>query len=325
MKKLISLILALIFISALISSCVGGTEMPKPENNKTVLTVGKEKMNYDYVRYVFMNTKADMENGDENYWTNNPDALEELKEAVIETISHNRAIAMLAKEHGVSLSKKDKQDINSELEGLKSNKKSWAAIKKANYMSDYSYVYVQRFTYLWSKAYSYITDMTNGIIKSDDQTVLDDVPKNFRCIRYVFIEYSVANKEEKKELAEAVYDRALSGEDFKSLIENYGDDPTMDRLIDDGYYYTVTSITEEVENAVNELEIGEISPVTETAFGFFIVQRLDIDMEYATENLASFAKQYVGRVFNEMVLSIKNEMKIEYSDFWKNLKISDFK
>lgn len=325
MKKLISLILAVVFISALISSCVGGTEMPKPENSKTVFTVGKEKMNYDYVRYVFMNTKADMDGGDESYWESNPDALEELKEAVVETIAHNRAIAMLAKKHGVSLDKKDKQIINSELESLKSDKKSWDAIKKENYMSDYSYVYVQRFTYLWSKAYEYITDMESGIIKSDDQTVLDDVPKNFRCIRYVFIEYSENNKEEKRSLAQSVYEKALSGEDFKSLIEDYGEDPTMDRLIDDGYYYTVTSITEEVENAVNELDAGEISPVTETAFGFFVVQRLEIDMEYAKENLSSFAKQYVGRVFNEMVLSIKNEMKIEYSDFWKNLKISDFK
>ena len=325
MKKLISLIIAVIFISAPVCSCSDGTKMPKAENNKTILTVGNEKMCYDYVRYVFMNTKADIDGGDENYWINNPDALEELKAAVIETISHNRAIAMLAKKHGVSLGKKDKQNINAELEGFKSDKSSWAAIKKENYMTDYSYVYVQRFTYLWSKAYEHITDIENDIIKSDDQTVLDDVPKNFRCIRYVFIEYSENNKEEKKALAQSVYDRASSGEDFKSLIENYGEDPTMDRLIDEGYYYTVTSITEEVENAVNDLDIGEISPVTETAFGFFVVERLDIDMEYVEENLSDFVEQYVGRVFNEMVLSIKNEMKIEYSDFWKNLKISDFK
>lgn len=325
MKKIISLILAVMITAALVCSCSDSTKMPKAENNTTVLTVGKEKMNYDYVRYVFMNTKADIDGGDESYWESTPDALEELKEAVIETIAHNRAIAMLAKKHGVSLSKKDKQIINSELEGLKDDKKSWNAIKEANYMSDYSYVYVQRFTRLWSKAYEYLTDMTNGIIKSDDQTVLDDVPKNFRRIRYVFIEYDSKNKEEKKALAQSVYDRALSGEDFAALIESYGEDPTMEALLDEGYYYTVTSITEEVENAVNKLEIGEISPVTETAFGFFVVQRLDIDMEYVEENLSSFTKQYVGRIFNEMVLSIKSVMKIEYSDFWENLKISDFK
>lgn len=325
MKKIISLILSVIITACLICSCSDGSvKMPKAENNKTVITVGGEKMCYDYVRYVFMNTKADIENGDESYWESHPDALEELKESVLETIAHNRAIAMLAKKHGVSLTKTEKQEINSALEELKSDKKSWDAIKKENYMSDYSYVYLQRFTYLWGKAYEHVTDIRNGIVKGDDETVLNDVKENFRRIQYVYIEYDAKNKEEKRSLAQSVYDRACSGEDLKALIEDHGEDPTMDRLIDEGYYYTVTSITEEVEDAVEKLDGGEISPVIETSFGFFIVQRLDIDMEYVEENLNDFADQYAGRVFNEMVLNIKAEMKIEYSDFWNNLKISDF-
>ena len=327
MKKLISLILILTLLTAIFASCDDNTvKMPKAENNMTVFTLGGKKINYDYVKYIFLNTKADFEYGEgENYWESNPEALNELKAATLETIVHNRAIEMLADRYKVSLTEKDKESVNDLLSDLKKDKAGWEEAKKENFLTDHSFVALQRFSMLWGKIYTRMIAIENGIIKSDDKTVLEDIPINFRNIRYVYISYDKTNKAEKIALAEDVLAKANAGEDFTELIKTYGEDTTMANYLSVGYYYTVGSINQSVEEAAEKLEIGEISPIVDVKDGFFIVQRIAIDMDYATENVGVFADQYLARRFNEMVAEIENEMKIELTDFWNGLTLDDIK
>ncbi|MBQ7778949.1 MAG: peptidylprolyl isomerase [Clostridia bacterium] len=327
MKKTISLLLIIITLSTLFASCGdAAVKLPEPENGKTVFTLGGEEIKYDYVRYVYLNTKADMEYGEgENYWENNPEAFEELKASTLDTIARNRAIELLGKRYKIELTASEKQAVNDTLEELKADKSGWEEAKKENYLTDYSFAYIQRFSVLWGKTYDYVISPESGVIKSDDVTVLEDIPENFRNIRYVYIKYSESNKEAKKALADEVLEKANAGEDFAQLIKEHGEDTTMANYIDIGYYYTIGMIDEKVENAVEELEYGEISPIIDVKTGFFIVKRETIDLEYANKNIATFADYYVARRFNEMVAEIQKDMKMEFSDFWKNLKLDDIK
>ncbi len=327
MKKIISLLLAAVMLSALLISC-GDKEvkLPKPENGKTVFTLGGKKINYDYVKYIYLNTKADMEYGEaEGYWENNPEALSELKKATLDSIVHNRAIEMLAERCKLSLTEKEKKAVADLLSTTKKDKESWAEAKNDYFFTDYSFAYLQRFSILWGKAYDHVTSPESGLIKSDDETVLSDIPINFRNIRYIYIEYGEKDKAAKLARAEEALAKASSGEDFIGLIKTYGEDATMANFINIGYYYTVGSINPAVEEAVDELEVGEISPIIDVKDGFFVVQRIDIDLEYAKENVAVFVDYYLGRKFNEMVAEIEKEMEIELTDFWKNLKLDDIK
>jgi hypothetical protein len=243
MKKIISLLLIITTLSVLFISCSSTVKLPKAENGKTVFTLGGEKIKYDYVRYVYLNTKADMEYGEsDDYWENNPEAFNELKEATLNTIVHNRAIEMLGAKYKISLTESEKKAVNEALSDLKKDKKSWEAAKKENFMTDYAFVYLQRFSVLWGKTYDHVTSPESGIIKSDDETVFEDIPLNFRNIRYVYIEYDETNKAAKKATAEEILSKANSGESFIELIKKYGEDATMDNFIDVGYYYTVGSI-----------------------------------------------------------------------------------
>lgn len=327
MKKIISLLLMIITLSTLFASCGDKVaKLPKPENGMTVFTLGGEKIKYDYVRYVYLNTKADMEYGEgENYWENNPDAFEKLKAETLDTIARNRAIELLGKQYKIKLTAKEKNAVNDLLEDLRDDKKNWEEAKKENYLSDYAFAYIQRFSVLWGKTYDYVTSSESGIIKSDDETVLEDIPENFRNIKYVYIKYDSTNKDAKKAIADEVLNKANAGESFVQLIKDYGEDSTMMNYIDLGYYYTLGMIDERVENAVEELEIGEISPIIDVKTGFFIVKREKIDLDYANKNIATFVDYYIARRFNELVNEIQKDMKIELSDFWNNLKLDDIK
>ena len=326
MKKLISLFLIAFTLLNLLASCSNVPKLPKAENGTTVFTVGGQKINYDYVRYFYLNTKADMEYGeDENYWENNPEALNELKAATLETIVHNRAIEMLAERYKITLTDEEKIAVDDALNELKADQKSWEEAKKENFMTDYVFAYLQRFSVLWGKIYDHVTSPESGIVKADDETVLADIPINFRNIRYIYISYGESDETVKRALAEEALAKAGSGEDFVSLIKSYGEDSTMANFIDIGYYYTVGAINQDVEKEVEKLQIGEISPIIDVKDGFFIVKRENIDLEYAEKNIAIFIDHYVARKFNEMVAEIESGMKIEPTDFWNNLKLDDIK
>ena len=78
--------------------------------------------------------------------------------------------------------------------------------------------------------------------------------------------------------AEEIWARAIDGEDFDMLIALYGEDPEMANA-PDGYTWAVGMMLQEFEDATRLLEVGEISPVVPTQFGFHIIMRVESDYE----------------------------------------------
>ncbi len=320
MKKILSIALAALMLLSL-TSCAFA---PKPKDKRVVLTLSGEKIYYDYFRYVFLNTKADMDGGDENYWTENPEKLNEFKESVLDTLVRNRAIQLLSKKYKVKLTRNEKKEVLEYLEGIKSDPTYKESLKSA-FLTEYALHYVQTFTKLWGKTYDRITSYESGIIKSDDERVKADIDINFRRIRFVLIEYTSKNKAEKLEKANEVLEKAQNGEDFVELVKTYCDDSDMVGIAKDGRYYTIGQIIESVENEVEKLDENEISGVIELNEGYFIIQRLPLEEEYVNKHFGEFVEMYVARVFNEMVTELEKTVTVKTSKLWDNLKITDVK
>ena len=320
MKKLTALIL----ITAALLTLVSCGYSPDPVDNRTVLTLSGEKIKYDYFRYVFMNTKNDMDGGDESYWTENPEAIQTLKETVLDTLVNNRAIQLLAEKQKISLSKDEKNAIADYLKELKKTE-GYDEGLKSSFMSEYSLYYIQTFTELWGKVYDEYVSDTSGLIESSDATVISDVPVNFRRIRYVMLSFTDANRDETKDRAEDIRDTAILGGDFATLVKDYCDSSAMVSAAEEGYYYTVGQLIPEIEAVVEKLSENSISEVVEISGAFFVVQRLPIDMEYVKANLDDFVTMYKARIFNEIIAETKKSVKIETSELWDNLKLSDVK
>jgi parvulin-like peptidyl-prolyl isomerase len=146
--------------------------------------------------------------------------------------------------------------------------------------------------------------------------------KNFRRIRYVYIEKNPEDPETVSATVKEVYDKATAGADFNSLIDEYGEDPDMDRLMKDGYYYTLGAIDEAVQEAVEKLDEGAIAPVIEVSYGYYVVQRLALDETYVNKNYEIFRAQYRARVFNEMLAAEAEKVKITYEKLYDELTVT---
>ena len=74
-----------------------------------------------------------------------------------------------------------------------------------------------------------------------------------------------------KARAEGILERALAGEDFDELVATYSEDG----MPPEGYTFVVGAMVIEFCEATRALEIGEISGLVQTQFGFHIIKRVE--------------------------------------------------
>lgn len=90
--------------------------------------------------------------------------------------------------------------------------------------------------------------------------------------------YDDAKKAEAKQIAQGIYQKALKGEDFDSLVSKYSEDPGS-LTNPDGYTFTDGEMVEEFQNCVDSLKVGEIGFV-ESSYGYHIIKRLELNTDY---------------------------------------------
>ena len=140
-----------------------------------------------------------------------------------------------------------------------------------------------------------------------------------------FADENASKHTEEKEAAEKLLKRAQSGEDFDTLIEEYGEDPGMSQS-PQGYYLDAngqtpdgSSFVTEYTEASKSLEIGEISGLVESSYGYHIIKRLPLDMEYIKENVSQFAPDDFNEEYTAKLTDLMNQMDIEYTNAYKKI------
>lgn len=74
-------------------------------------------------------------------------------------------------------------------------------------------------------------------------------------------------------MADELHDRIIKGESFAKLAEQYSIDGTRKRGGDLGFFGH-GEMVREFEQAAFALEVGQVSPVIRTQFGYHIIRRL---------------------------------------------------
>ena len=132
-------------------------------------------------------------------------------------------------------------------------------------------------------------------------------------------------KAKAKEVAEEALERAKNGEDFNKLVEEYGwdiglEDPTK------GYYMkkdNTGGYPEDLLDAAFSLKPGEVADtlVENDTFGYFIVKRIEPDMDYVNENIDSMIASNDQPAIQEKFTEIMDAMEVTYCDVWNKLTI----
>ena len=139
-------------------------------------------------------------------------------------------------------------------------------------------------------------------------------------------------KEKAKNHAEEILEKAKNGEDFDSLIKEYGYDGGMDAysggyLLGDFY----TTYDESFTKASAALKIGELSDPVESSYGYHIIKRVPVDTEYIKSNIENeesddtFKDEYVSAVEYDTLNKLIKSIDVKESDVLKNLKYGDLK
>jgi foldase protein PrsA len=124
---------------------------------------------------------------------------------------------------------------------------------------------------------------------------------------------------EDKDLAEEILAKIKAGEDFAELAAEYGTDGTAARGGDLGTFGRNAMIPD-FEAAAFALEIGELSGVVETEFGFHIIQVTDKNQgmesfENVKESIrATLQNDALGQVYTAKVEELREEFGVEYRD-----------
>ncbi len=245
---------------------------------------------------------------------------DELNSAVIQNLKLHAAITQTAKDEGISLPLDYLRDFYLNFYKM-----------KYNYGTDFPLVLELYGTteralcndelilqlYNAQKEALFGIDAKYGFTK---QQVIDYAKQNdFICAKHVLISNTTPKAEE---VAKAVHEKALAGEDFDTLIEEYGSDPGA-KTNPDGYFFTKGQTVEPFEKAAYALENGKISEIVQTSYGYHIIKRLEFDEQKFTKSSGfkyaanTLTTQKSNEYYSKIMEGLKVELSGSYTEFLK--------
>ena len=288
------------------------TEVPKDENNEDViLTLGDDEYLIGYSEFNYYYTTIKNSDGSAGL------SKSELTTQTIYEILLMYAERKLADRYGYELTDEQLAAVDEKMEATKANYGTEAeykeALRKAR-LNEETMRKVLEYAQIDAGLRSYVIEESSDIITADDATVLKDIHENFKHCKVVVFMKNQDGDAEADDEEDPVYDEASKayqeyqdGATFDEIMEKYNQDEQEDP--ENGYYYTMGMLDENVENAVDTIKEGEVYiGVVDSYAAYSLVQRLPLDDDYINGHFEELRKQYITREYNTLVQTTANEM-----------------
>lgn len=286
----------------------------KPVDDRIVVRSGDIKFTYDEFRYFFMNSKEELDGGDDAVWANNEQLREQLTSDLEKRLKRVVAIHQMAEEYDISLGSEEEAVIQEQIEQIKATFDSDEAYQEmldSEYASEYTLLRMLRTQYLYELVCEYVTDESHFLIRADDETLRADLEANFWRGAQILIRNEEGEDEEENKLrAEEALSKLNAGEDFFKLVEEYGEDPGM-KGNRNGYYFTKGALLPYFEEGIRDLAVGEHSGVVECVHGYAIMMRLPMEESYITSHMEELREAMMLRIFEEMLDEATDKIVLE--------------
>lgn len=316
MKKfrLIALLSAAILLCTAFVGCGAGKQPLAADT--TLLTIDGSPVTVEEYRTYYLYLKAQYDKGDDAYWNDNVAAKETLKTSVLAQLQSKYAMQAILDESNVALTDADNENVEAQLESLKTYYGSTESYQQAlteNYYTEESYRQAVEFAQLQNR-YVY-------------ETQKETIQKNYVRAKHILIQFDKladneeADKAEKLKKAQDVAALAQAGGDFDELVRKYGEDPGMESS-PDGYYFTTGKMVESFETTTFALKENEISDPVESQFGYHIILRLPMEEQYLVNNLSSLLEDDYYAGLNTAVSEKTAVQKVEYADAYSDIDIT---
>ena len=331
LKKQICKAVSLAACLGIAVSLAGCSAAADPKADGAFVSVGGTPVSYDEFRYYFLSTKDMMsQSSDRDSSATNLD-LPSLLTQVESNLQNDHGLDAWASSVGVELTDEDKAELDSYTEymvQMAGGEDAFADWLGGIYCTPDLYRSLNEKQILQQKA------LEKWFNDNYAQSVVDSFEGNtdYVHVQHVLIAFedTAEGADHSAELATAneVYQKAVAGEDFESLIEEYNEDPGQANDMH-GYMFTADdSYVQEFKDASFALEEGGISEPVETSYGYHIIKRLPIDMDYVRENAMNLAPEDVLTQAQEALQADLDsriaEMTITQGDCYDKLTIDYF-
>lgn len=331
MKKQICKAVSLAACLGIAVSLAGCSAAADPKADGAFVSVGGTPVSYDEFRYYFLSTKDMMsQSSDSDSSATNLD-LPSLLTQVESNLQNDHGLDAWASSVGVELTDEDKAELDSYTEymvQMAGGEDAFADWLGGIYCTPDLYRSLNEKQILQQKA------LEKWFNDNYAQSVVDSFEGNtdYVHVQHVLITFddTAEGADHSAELATAneVYQKAVAGEDFESLIEEYNEDPGQANDMH-GYMFTADdSYVQEFKDASFALEEGGISEPVETSYGYHIIKRLPIDLDYVRENAMNLAPEDVLTQAQEALQADLDsriaEMTITQGDCYDKLTIDYF-
>ncbi|MBO4867340.1 MAG: peptidylprolyl isomerase [Ruminococcus sp.] len=158
----------------------------------------------------------------------------------------------------------------------------------------------------------------------DDKTLSQKISAKNNAYNALDADAKAAEAAKAKTVAEDVLKRAQDGEDFTQLIEEYGWDTELDENPKNGYYMrrdNTGGFPKAMLDEVFSLKPGQVSEnlIEDGTYGYFIVKRLEPDMNYINENIDTMIATHDQPMIQKMFTETMDAMTVTYCGIWDKL------
>lgn len=331
-----------------ITACSGGasgTLTDAMKEDGAFLTVGDQAVSYDEFRYYFLNVKASLEqsassassaaSGSEASSASTGATNLDLPSILTQTedaLKRNYALNAWSKEQGVEMTEDDQSVVDQYLSLQETQMGGETAFNEALesiYSTPDLFRAMMEDSYLQDKA------INEWFLKNYADQVVEEMQTadpGYVRVKHILVQFEDtsegADHSAEKAEAEEALNKAIAGEDFDSLIEQYNDDPGM-TTNPDGYIFTTGEMVQEFEDAAFALAENTIgTELVETSYGYHIIQRLPIDYDAVRESAMNYASDELISEANEKLSSeldaAVEKVEVKQGPQYKNLTVDIF-
>lgn len=321
MKRILSLIMATLMLTMAFAGCAKNDDVTEPTNDSNVsdtqygdlpegiaATAGDVEISIDDVRlyvdllvpYIQQSTGA-AEGWDQIVLDGGLTARDELINAAIDECRYQIAFVDYAKAEGLYTdadadayfaeyitSMGGEDVINEMLAGY--NLKLDSLKKYIVYMGAYSAV------------------IENAVTEEEAEEIFN---RDYITAKHVLIQFEGrANEDEALKLATEVYNKAVAGESFEALVEEYNEDPGQD--VQTGYTFKEGDMVTEFYEGAMALKNGEVCEPVKTTYGYHVIKRYP-NPEKGTEAYDNYIATIRSSMSGEVITDeLYNEIIAEY-------------
>lgn len=302
-------------------------------SNPVMFTVAGIDVPFDEFRYVYKYFETYYGMNDE-YWESNADMFPTFIELLTNEIINNNFGVIMADMYDIELTEEDEQSIKDYIQEQRDYFESEEEYEQALKDAGITEELLRRMITQSVTSERVYLDLYGGdnpkLLPSDDE-IKEDIRNDYVRVYHLLISFDHFADEEgyedytdeelkaaAEELANDYLTQLQNGEaDIYELAQTVGDDPGMTDN-EAGYLFTYGEMVEPFEEAAFALEVGEMSGLVETDYGWHIIYRLEQD-QYVEDNFDTVKSQYISKAFNDHVDQVLADAEITYGEYYDKL------